>query len=267
MARATFERVKPLLLAHEGGYTAHKKDPGNWSGGKAGVGVLIGTNHGIAAATLIGWRGRMVTADEMRALSVDEAVEIYKVQYWDSVKGDALPAGVDYCVYDYSVNSGPSWSAKELQRVVGAKVDGFIGVQTLRAIKECGKTSIQIVDEICDRRLAFMRGLRHWRKFGKGWSKRVSDVRLKSRSFAANAPIPDVPVSSVPTPRAKPDDTSVTTALKKPETWLPFFGGGSGVLSLFTEPGPMQWALAIGLVVGVGVGAYYVVKRIQRDAD
>jgi lysozyme family protein len=255
MALATFERVKPLLFAHEGGYVDHPNDPGG------------ATNWGITIGTLAAWRGGKVTKADVKAMSRDEAAAIYKTQYWDTVKGDALPSGVDYCVYDYSVNSGPARAAKELQRVVGAGVDGVVGAETLRRVQDCGKSSSQIIDEICNRRLAFMKRLKHWSTFGRGWSRRVADVRLKAKSFAADAPITDMPVSDVPTPKARPEDKGVTDSLKKPETWLPYIGGGGGILSMFTEPGPLQWALAFGVVVAIGLGSYYIIKRIQRDDD
>ncbi len=254
MALATFEAVKPLLFAHEGGYVDHPDDPGG------------ATNLGITIGTLSAWRGRRVTKDEVRRLTREEATQIYKAQYWDSVKGDDLPAGVDYCVYDYSVNSGPGRAARELQRVVGAGVDGIVGVETLARVKDCGKTPIQIINEICDRRLAFMKRLRTWKTFGKGWSRRVSDVRLKAKSFAANAPITDMPVSDVPTPKAKPEDKSGLKAWGTPSGVATGVTAMTGLGGMLSGTGPIQWALAFVFVLSACVLAYYVIKQI-KEAD
>ncbi|MDR8310384.1 secretion activator protein, partial [Acinetobacter baumannii] len=40
---ASFDLAIPIIFKHEGGYQAHPKDSGNWSSGKVGEGVLIGT--------------------------------------------------------------------------------------------------------------------------------------------------------------------------------------------------------------------------------
>lgn len=39
-------------------------------------------------------------------MKVDEAKSIYRSKYWNAMRGDELPTGVDYCVFDYAVNSG-----------------------------------------------------------------------------------------------------------------------------------------------------------------
>ncbi|WP_420415300.1 glycoside hydrolase family 108 protein [Roseibium sp.] len=263
--KATFEKVRPLLFAHEGGYTDHRGDPGNWSEGKVGRGRLIGTNFGIAAPTLIGWRGGNVTAADMKALTRDEAIQIYKAQYWDTIRADELPAGVDYCCYDYSVNSGPGRASKELQRVVGAKVDGVIGPMTLAALKISGLSSATIIDQICNRRLAFMKRLKTWKTFGKGWSRRVGDVRTKSKQFAMNYPVADHVAGDAPIPKAKPEDKSPFTAWKTPQgvaTGVTALTGAGGFLS---GTGPVQWGLAFIFVVAALVGAYFFIKRMQED--
>ncbi|MBO6755485.1 MAG: glycoside hydrolase family 108 protein [Roseibium sp.] len=268
MAIQTFERVKPKLFAHEGGYSGDRHDPGNWSSGKAGKGRLIGTKYGIAAPTLIANRDYYVTADHMRVLTRADAIAIYKAQYWDTVRGDDLPAGVDYCVYDYSVNSGPGRASRELQRVVGVPVDGVIGPQTLNAVRRCGKPLSTIIDEICDRRLAFMKRLRVWPRYKNGWSRRVSEVRSYSKKLLSASPAADyAPQEDVPVPRAKAEDVKPTEALKKPQTWLQTIIGGGG-LGLLTQldSGPIQWAIAIAIVGAVAVGVFYAIKS-AREAD
>ncbi|QFT31822.1 putative Peptidoglycan domain protein [Labrenzia sp. THAF82] len=267
MALATFERVKPLLLAHEGGYSGDRHDPGNWSSGKAGVGRLIGTNYGIAAPTLIANRSGHVEADDMKNLTRDEAIRIYKAQYWDTVRGDDLPMGVDYCIYDYSVNSGPGRASKELQRVVGAIADGVIGPATVKAVATCGKSSSEIIDEICDRRLAFMKRLRVWRRYKNGWSRRVSDVRMKSKQFVMDYPVTDYDSEEiVPVPKAKPEDKSGWKAWKTPDAITKGLGAFSGLGAILSGTGPIQWAFAIAFVIAALVGAYLAVQHF-KDSD
>ncbi len=256
MSVETFEMVKPYLLAHEGGYVDHPRDPGG------------ATNFGITIGTLSNWRGRKVSKREVKELTREEAMQIYKAQYWDTIRADELPAGVDYCCYDYSVNSGPSRSAKELQRVVGASVDGVVGLETLTKVQSCGKSPSEIVNEICDRRLAFMKRLRTWPTFGKGWSRRVADVRSKAGALAKKAPQwqPDEPViTDVPTPKAKPGDRKKLDIVAKPENWWQYITGAQGFLAYFTENEILQYALLAGMVAAICIGSYYVIRRIRSD--
>jgi lysozyme family protein len=78
-------------------------------------------------------------------------------------------------VFDYGVNSGISRSAKVLQRVLGVADDGMIGPVTVAAAMRCDVRST--VTKICDERLTFLQSLRTWRVFGKGWGRRVAEVK------------------------------------------------------------------------------------------
>ena len=204
MAIETFHAVKPHLLKHEGGYVDHPNDPGG------------ATNMGVTRATLSNWRGYPVSKQEVRDLKVDEAIAIYKARYWDAVRGDELPGGVDYCVYDFAVNSGPSRAIKELQKVVGVEADGAIGRVTMGAVNRMLPASI--INQLCDRRLSFMQRIQNgklWRTFGKGWSRRVADVREISMDLVETS-IPPAPKPKPKTPTdTKPAPSGFFTALIK----------------------------------------------------
>lgn len=174
MARNNRDRALEKILGHEGGYTNDPRDPGNWTGGKRGVGVLKGTKFGIAAASY--------PHLDIPNLTLADAINIYAKNYWDKVRGNDLPGGVDYATADYAVNSGPSRSAKDLQRVVGAGVDGIIGPETFRQLGTM--SPVAIVQKLCARRLSFMRGLAIWKTFGKGWTRRVTDVEAVGVKWA-----------------------------------------------------------------------------------
>src|SRR5690606_31875174 len=104
-----------------------------------------------------------------------EAGKIYRAQYWDTVRGNELPDGLDYAMFDYAINSGPARAIKELQRVLNVSADGVIGVQTLAAVAEANTANL--ITALMDRRLAFLKGLKTWPTFGRGWSRRVAEVR------------------------------------------------------------------------------------------
>ncbi|HSG62644.1 MAG TPA: putative peptidoglycan-binding domain-containing protein, partial [Pseudomonadales bacterium] len=91
------------------------------------------------------------------------------------VKGDDLPAGVNYCVFDAAVNSGTGRAAKWLQEAVGAVADGAIGPNTLA--KVAAHDADSLVNAYCDIRLNFLKSLKTFDTFGKGWTRRVDGVR------------------------------------------------------------------------------------------
>ena len=112
---------------------------------------------------------------EMRELTPDNVAPLYKTKYWDKIKGDDLPAGVDYCVFDAAINSGAGRAAKWLQECVGTQPDGAIGPMTLQAAR--AMVGADLVNLYCDKRLAFLKALKTWETFGRGWERRVEEVR------------------------------------------------------------------------------------------
>lgn len=170
-ASARFAACLAEVLRHEGGYVDHPNDPGG------------ATNLGITRATLSDWRGRPVTKSEVRALTVAEASAIYRARYWDPVRGDALPPGVDLAVFDFAVNSGPGRAARTLQQVLGVTQDGAIGPITLAAIARA-PGPVTIIMDLCDARMRFLRGLGTWPTFGRGWTRRVAEVEAAAMGVA-----------------------------------------------------------------------------------
>ena len=158
------------VLKHEGGFVNNPKDPGGM------------TNLGVTRSAWESYLNRSVTEAEMRALTPDTVKPFYKAMYWDKIKGDQLPAGVDYAAYDLAVNSGTGRAAKYLQEIAGVFADGVIGPKSLEAIKSCDPE--QTVDALCDMRLDFLKRLPTFETFGKGWSRRVAEVKDKASGMA-----------------------------------------------------------------------------------
>lgn len=199
MAAANFERALALALVHEGGYVDHPADPGG------------ATNLGVTIGTLSDWLGRPASKAEVRALTKAAVAPIYRKNYWDRVRGDELPAGVDYCVFDFAVNSGPGRAIPSLQRAIGVADDGKVGPVTLAAARE--KLAAQTIERICADRLAFLKRLKTWGTFGKGWSRRVEGVRAEAIAMMkAEAPPYAFPVPQMP-PMTGNDNTVKTGAL------------------------------------------------------
>src|SRR3954454_10905388 len=166
MAAANFEASLALVLKHEGGFSDHPADPGG------------ATNLGITRATLARVRGRPVTVDEVRALTPREAAAIYRRFYWDPVKGDELPPGVDHAVFDCAVNAGVARAAKLLQRVLRTPDDGVIGPGTLAALATAAPG--ETIGRFSRERLSFLQRLPTWSTFGRGWNTRLAAVEREA---------------------------------------------------------------------------------------
>lgn len=257
----TFLKVMPWVFEEEGGYVDHPKDPGG------------ATNLGITHRTLSAWRGRPVTKQDVKNLTRQEAQNIYKSEYWDQVRGDRLPAGLDYSLFDYGINSGPSRSARELQTIVGVTPDGIIGSQTIEAIKKFDLKTL--INKFAAARIAFLRRNKNWKTFGKGWTIRVERVRKRSLSLVDDStskdikapPSPSVEeIEAIPSPKAREEDESLVNKLKKPESWGPLTGLVSGFSGLVAGSGPIQWALGLAMFVGIGIGVYYFIKKERSGA-
>lgn len=158
------------ILRWEGGYVNHPADPGGM------------TNLGVTKRVWEEWIGRPATEQDMRSLTVDKVTPLYKKRYWDAVRGDDLPSGVDLCVFDCAVNAGVGRSSKFLQQVVGVTQDGQIGPKTLAAVAK--KEPQTIIGEFCHLREAHYKSLSTFATFGKGWMRRLDSIEEESRGMA-----------------------------------------------------------------------------------
>ncbi|MDG4900564.1 MULTISPECIES: glycoside hydrolase family 108 protein [unclassified Mesorhizobium] len=167
------------VLGHEGGYSNHPADPGG------------ATMKGVTQRVYDAYRrSKGLAVRSVKSTTSQELFEIYDRQYWDAVKGDQLPAGVDYVLFDGAVNSGPKQSIMWLQRALGplyqGRVDGVMGLGTIAAVQACNNHDA-LIDHICDQRLAFLQHLKTWRVFGTGWGSRVAEVRSIGQAWATGA--------------------------------------------------------------------------------
>jgi lysozyme family protein len=168
MSQSNFETCLALMLAHEGGYVHHEKDPGGR------------TNHGVTQRVWEEWVGHEVDEKQMRALTHEMVAPLYKRKYWDACRADDLVDGVDYCVFDVAVNSGPGRAVKFLQSCVGVTADGGFGPATLAAVKKSEEDPARLIEMYCAKRLEFLQSLKTFETFGKGWSRRVQEVKDKA---------------------------------------------------------------------------------------
>lgn len=161
----TFPVFIERILAHEGGFTDDRRDPGNWTGGACGVGECRGTKFGIAANTY-------PTLD-IRNLTREQAIEIYRRDFWQKSGADALPGPVGFQVLDAAVNHGISNAKRMLQRAAGVADDGVIGPYTLNAITATPPDDLLL--KFLAVRLDFYTRLAKFDTFGRGWIRRMAD--------------------------------------------------------------------------------------------
>jgi len=167
-----YSAILQKVLEHEGGFVDHPRDPGG------------ATNKGVTQAVYDAYRTRKKQRRQsVRHIAQREVEAIYRNEYWDRVSGDDLPDGVNYAVFDYAVNSGVHRASRHLQRIAGVRQDGIIGPATLAAVDRLEPRDI--IKRLCDERLGFMRSLRIWPTFGKGWTRRVRMVRRGALELAA----------------------------------------------------------------------------------
>lgn len=173
MAASTYNEALRRLLAHEGGYAHHPSDPG----GPTKFGITIHDYRKYVRAD--------ASAEDVRAMSADVATAIYRDRYWHALRCDELPAGLDYAVFDYGVNSGVSRAAKVLQRLLGLPDTGRMTDAAIAAAK--ARDAADLISRLCEERLAFLKSLRTWPVFGKGWGRRVAEVRRAALAMAKGA--------------------------------------------------------------------------------
>jgi lysozyme family protein len=258
--KGQFEVCIVRVLAHEGGFVNHPLDPGQ------------ATNLGITRATLAAWRKRPVTVDEVKRLTRAEAERIYRAQYWDTIRGDELPPGVDYAVFDISVNSGPGRAAKFLQQALRVEADGVVGSKTIAAA--VAVSDVGLAREVCRRRLAWVRTLKTWRTFGKGWNSRVADVQRVAVAMADKLELPAVAVAAVGQAKARQADVSkVREAIYTPQGRAKAIraagAAGTALTTISTAIQPLsetwQWvgAASVALFVG-GIITLAIVKAMEE---
>lgn len=167
-----FRTVVELTLIHEGGatYTNHPADPGGPT--KWGVTIWDVRKHLNPAAT----------AADVRALTKEQALTIYKANYWDRVNADCLAPGVDYVVFDYAVNAGVGRATRALQTAVGVKADGEIGPASCAAA--AAKDPEKVVMDVSRARMRFQMGLpTRFNVFKNGWRRRIQSVEARALSM------------------------------------------------------------------------------------
>lgn len=154
-------------------YSNDKFDPGG------------STYSGITQRAFTAWLTKQGKGNRsVRHILDSEVSAIAKLQYWDTVRGDELPAGLDLLMFDISFNSGPLRAIKLLQRALGQAQDGIFGLETQGAL---GRKSDQraLIKSVSGLRMTFWHSLSTWWHFGKGWNARGLGIETKALLLVA----------------------------------------------------------------------------------
>lgn len=236
--KANFETALDHVLKFEGGYVDHPEDPGG------------ATNLGITRDTLARYRGRAVSKAEIRALDRDTAHAIYRRLYWDELRCDDMPAGIDFALFDAGVNQGTGRAARLLQTALQVRVDGIIGPVTLGAAHEAEPSAL--LDEFMALRMrAYGRLSRLFRTFGLGWSRRLMSVHSAARALMTATPETLRAPATDPTAN-QPQEFGMTfliERLREPSTYagIAAFLAGVGLFGLSEH----EWNQIFGAVASV----------------
>ena len=173
-----------FILAAEGGYVDHPKDPGG------------ATNYGITTATLKQARKHITgLPGNVRDLTTEQALKIYDAFYWKPAGCDKLPSPIDLLVFDGAVNCGVRQGVKFLQEALNVinedkdkdqlVTDGIIGKKTLAAVAERASSLRSLCAVVLWQRTLYYQSLTAdkaaFRAFLRGWINRLARLWERCR--------------------------------------------------------------------------------------
>ena len=156
----SFEKAVNLIIKLEGGSKVHTVagDPGGT------------TRWGISTRAHGG---------DVSNLSRDDAIQIYRVEYWDACRLDDISLDLRLPIFDCAVNQGVRTAGKLLQRALndvgeGLKVDGHIGPRTIMATISTDAEAVRV--NFLARRATRYAATKGFKKFGRGWMRRLMRI-------------------------------------------------------------------------------------------
>ncbi|WP_159953057.1 glycosyl hydrolase 108 family protein [Rhizobium sp. 18065] len=235
-----FAECHVITAGHEGGWSNHKDDPG--------AATMLGVTQAKFTEMLKKW-GKPNRS--VRTITRDEALRIYREEYWDKCGAPTLFPGVDLAVYDASVNSGIGRGRKWRDQTVSIK------------------DAVSRVKAICKARLSFMQSLKIWKTFGKGWGRRVADIEVKGVAMALKAlgaSTADIKVRA----QAESKAAAATAAVGKKTEKAVASGGGvstGGAATVAAETGINTEMLLLLGALGVALIAALIIINVRRRAN
>jgi lysozyme family protein len=252
MAASSFDEALRRLFVHEGGYGNHPADPGG------------PTNYGITLHDFRKYVKANAGAEDVKTMSLAQAKAIYRARYWNALSCDRLPAGFDYALFDYGVNSGVSRAAKVARALIAKGSAAALDDACIAALNAADTKAL--VGRLCDERLAFLQRLKTWPVFGRGWGRRVAEVRAAAMALATNAQR-----TGAPQPSAKSLGKGVVPlerAAQRGSAGAVVAGGAVAAQQAHAAAAPVGVVLAIVLgAAALATGAWLFWRWRQRQTQ
>lgn len=241
MTAANFDPCMREVFSHEGGYVHHPSDPGGE------------TNMGISK--------RSYPREDIRGMTQARASQIYRRDFWDKVRADEMPDGLDLVAFDASVNSGVSRGARWLQVGLGfppPEQDGRVGPNTVGRAQSA-TDGVKVIQKACAARMGFLRGLKSlWTTFSRGWTRRVASVEATAVAMNTRSAV------AVRQEGAKANSTAAKQATGAAGTST---GGAVGTSGLDGAPDIVTYGLAaVAIIVVLVLVSKAIVNRERAKA-
>jgi lysozyme family protein len=146
-----FETAIEFVLSYEGGYSNDPADPGGE------------TRWGISK--------RAYPDLNIKTLTREAAIALYRRDYWERCRCDALPPAIAFLLFDSAVNQGAGKAIRIMQQALGVAADGVIGSATINAASKA-KENVAVAEFVA-RRCAAYAMTPNVQRFGLGWMRRA----------------------------------------------------------------------------------------------
>lgn len=123
---ADFEIAFPITLRHEGGFVEDPSDPGG------------ATNHGVTLRTWQGWTNKPATAEDIKALTLDDVKPLYRAQFWNVLKlDDEEDQAAANSLFDFFVNVSPKTFHQVIAAAAPVTADSLFREKMRHYLGEC----------------------------------------------------------------------------------------------------------------------------------
>ena len=166
---ADARKLMPFILKWEGGFVNDPLDRGG------------ATNKGVTIGTFLSFYPNK-TVDDLKRITDDQWLTIFRSGYWNPWLADRIQnQSIANIVVDWAWASGARTSIRKVQELLGVKVDGLVGNQTLSAINN--QDSEQLFERIKKARFDFVDAIvkrdPSQSRFIKGWKNRINDIKYE----------------------------------------------------------------------------------------
>jgi lysozyme family protein len=179
--RSSFNEAQKHVKIYEAGYSDDRKDKGNWIDVKGYGKRFVGTKYGISAPILAKYLGRLPKAEDMRNLSYDSALKIYKKDYWDKNNlAHFSNQSIANILYDGCVNQGSSGTKESLRNALinmGVDISSADDPFSVIWIKIANKQNQEeLFKQIKKQRAIRYKSSDTFAVHGKGWLNRLGNI-------------------------------------------------------------------------------------------